>query len=154
MATPPPSDLTEAPADHLIMQTMTRNGGVRLLARRIDRPSGDSDRDGQGNGGTAARRRRQLRPTRGPLGEVRWWERPPPGGHEAMWQAVQRLQRRRQQLGLSVTELARRLTDSGHPISRETLSRVLNGKQPTSWHTVELMAEVLSADLPELFDER
>jgi transcriptional regulator with XRE-family HTH domain len=67
-----------------------------------------------------------------------------------MWQAVQRLQRRRQQLGWSVTELARRLTDRGHPITRETLSRVLNGKQPTSWHTVEAMAEAMSADVPEL----
>lgn len=82
-----------------------------------------------------------------------WWERPPPGGHESLWHAVKRLQRRRLQLGLQVTHLARRMARLGHPVSRETLSRVLNGKQPTSWATIEVMAEALSADVPEIPEE-
>ena len=81
-----------------------------------------------------------------------WWERPAPGGHEALWNAVKRLQRRRLQLDVGVTHLAERMDRLGHPISRETLSRVLNGKQPTSWATVEVMAEALSADVPEIPD--
>lgn len=91
---------------------------------------------------------RTPRPTRGPQGQVEWWERPAPGGHEALWAAVRHLHERRQQLGLSVAALARRLHDRGYPIARETLSRVLNGKQPTSWPTVEVLADLLGADLP------
>jgi plasmid maintenance system antidote protein VapI len=48
---------------------------------------------------------------------------------------------------MSVTELARRLEQSGPPIRRETLSRVLNGKQPTTWATAERMADILGIDL-------
>ena len=92
-----------------------------------------------------------VRPTRAPHGEVRWWERPAPEESDpALWQAVQRIQARRQQLAMSVTELARRLSAAGHEIRRETLSRVLNGKQPTTWATAERMALILgmSLDLP------
>lgn len=133
---------------------------VRLLARRIGPSSADGE-DAKRGGEPADERAARwpgradagLRPTRGPFGEVPWWERPPPGGDAPMWDAVKRLQRRRLQLGLKVTHLARRMARLGHPISRETLSRVLNGKQPTSWATVAVMAEALSADVPEMPDE-
>jgi transcriptional regulator with XRE-family HTH domain len=79
---------------------------------------------------------------------VRWWEREAPEESDpALWAAVQRVQARRQQLRMSVTELARRLEQSGPPIRRETLSRVLNGKQPTTWATAERMADILGIDL-------
>jgi hypothetical protein len=87
------------------------------------------------------------RPTKGPGGEVRWWERPAPGGDEAMWAAVRQIQAHRIERRVSVSELARRLAEIGHPISRETLSRVLNGKQPTSWDTIRALAEVLGTQL-------
>ena len=88
------------------------------------------------------------RPTRAPTGEVRWWERPAPEESDpALWDAVQRIQIRRQQLGMSVTELARRLSGQGHDIRRETLSRVLNGKQPTTWATAERLALILGMNL-------
>lgn len=48
---------------------------------------------------------------------------------------------------MSVTDLARRLTALGTPIRRETLSRVLNGKQPTTWSTAERMADILGITL-------
>lgn len=137
------------------MHRVSERGGVRHLARRIgpsppaagqEGPGGDT-RD-EGAAGRPTRQEGDRRPTRGPFGEVPWWERPPPGGHEALWDAVKRLQHRRLQLGLSVTQLARRMARLGHPVSRETLSRVLNGKQPTSWTTVEVMAEALCADVP------
>lgn len=92
-----------------------------------------------------------VRPTRAPHGEVRWWERPPPEESDpALWVAVQRIQARRQQLAMSVTELARRVSSRGPAIRRETLSRVLNGKQPTTWATAERLATILgiSLDLP------
>lgn len=89
-----------------------------------------------------------ARPTRAPHGEVRWWERPPPEDSDPqLWLAVQRIHARRQQLGLSVSDLARRLASSGLPIRRETVSRVLNGKQPTTWDTAERMADVLGISL-------
>ena len=88
------------------------------------------------------------RPTRAPTGEVRWWERPAPEESDpALWEAVQQIQVRRQQLGMSVTELARRLSGQGYDIRRETLSRVLNGKQPTTWATAERLALILDLGL-------
>ena len=79
-----------------------------------------------------------------------WWERPPPEGSDALlWQAVQRIHARRQQLGMSVSDLARRLAGSGFPLRRETVSRVLNGKQPTTWDTAERMADLLGIRLAD-----
>lgn len=87
---------------------------------------------------------------------MRWWTRPAPEDSDPeLWAAVQRVQARRLQLGMSVTELARRLTRGGQTIRRETLSRVLNGKQPTTWDTCERMADLLGIDLsqPPLDDD-
>lgn len=121
------------------------------MARKI-RPDG-----GRGDVGRTRGRRRQeqgrwrepeVRPTRAPHGEVRWWERPAPEDSDpSLWQAVQRLQARRQQLGLTVTDLARRVSRGEFTMARETLSRVLNGKQPTTWATAERLADVLGIDL-------
>ena len=97
-----------------------------------------------------------LRPTRAPAGEVRWWERPAPeNSEELLWQAVQRLQARRLQLGMTVTDLARRIERVGLSLRRETLSRVLNGKQPTTWETTRRLAEILGVDVdsPESPDD-
>jgi plasmid maintenance system antidote protein VapI len=55
---------------------------------------------------------------------------------------------------MSVTELARRLSAAGHEIRRETLSRVLNGKQPTTWATAERLAIILGMSLELPDDER
>ena len=89
-----------------------------------------------------------MRPTRAPHGEVRWWERPAPEESDpALWDAVRRIQARRQQLRMSVTELARRIASHGQAIRRETLSRVLNGKQPTTWATAERLAMILGMEL-------
>lgn len=90
-----------------------------------------------------------MRPTRGPGGEVWWWQRRAPRGDEALWCAVQRLQARRLALGMSVSTLARRTQLTGRPLRRETLSRVLNGSQPTSWSTVWVLADVLGLDPDE-----
>lgn len=91
-----------------------------------------------------------ARPTRAPHGEVLWWERPAPeSSDEALWRAVQRIHVRRQQLGISVTELARRLEGRGFPMRRETLSRVLNGKQPTTWSTAERLADIVGISLAD-----
>ena len=93
----------------------------------------------------------QRRPTRAPHGEVLWWERPAPEESDPkLWEAVQRIQTRRQHLGMSVTELARRLGAVGSAIRRETLSRVLNGKQPTTWDTAERLAQILGVELGDL----
>lgn len=67
-----------------------------------------------------------------------------------MWLTVQRLQARRMLLRISVAELARRMEASGRPVTRETLSRVLNGKQATSWSTVEHLALLLDVGLDEI----
>ena len=126
-------------------------GGGEALARKIEPTSG-----GRGDhGGTHERTNRhgqwrqpQPRPTRAPQGEVKWWERAAPEESDPqLWAAVQRIQGRRQQLRMTVTDLARRLAGRGHPIRRETLSRVLNGKQPTTWETAEHMADLLGIDL-------
>jgi plasmid maintenance system antidote protein VapI len=50
---------------------------------------------------------------------------------------------------MSVTELARRLSAHGHPLRRETLSRILNGKQPTTWDTAERIADILGVAVAE-----
>ena len=93
----------------------------------------------------------QRRPTRAPHGEVLWWERAAPESSDpGLWEAVQRIQTRRQQLSMSVTELARRLSGQGRPMRRETLSRVLNGKQPTTWDTAERIAQILGLSLGDL----
>lgn len=92
----------------------------------------------------------EARPTRAPHGEVLWWERPAPEESDPrLWRAVQRIHVRRQQLGMSMTELARRLTALGFPMRRETLSRVLNGKQPTTWETAERLADILGISLSD-----
>ena len=83
-----------------------------------------------------------------------WWERPPPDASDAgLWRAVQRIHARRQQLGMSVSDLARRLAATGTPIRRETVSRVLNGKQPTTWETAERMADILGITLGDAVAE-
>ena len=123
------------------------------LARKI--PPGGVGRGGLGGSrgqrqGPGRWRQPPVRPTRAPSGEVRWWERPAPEASDpSLWRAVQRIQARRQQLGVSVTELARRLRGRGYPMRRETLSRVLNGKQPTTWETAERLADVLGVSLAD-----
>ncbi|MFO8075102.1 MAG: helix-turn-helix domain-containing protein [Actinomycetota bacterium] len=94
-------------------------------------------------------RDRGRRPSRGPDGEVRWWERPAPGGDEALWAAVVRCHEALRAAELTVTDLEARLAGSGHSLRRETLSRILNGRQRTTWTTVEVLAEVLDVDLDE-----
>jgi hypothetical protein len=98
-------------------------------------------------------RTRGRRPTRGPRGEVAWWERCAPDGDTARWEAVCRLQERRLARGISVSDLARRTAAVGHPLRRETLSRVLNGQQPTTWHSVEVLADLLDVAIRDLQPE-
>lgn len=62
---------------------------------------------------------------------------------------MQRLHARRQQLRITVSELARRVSAGGYPIRRETLSRVLNGKQPTTWETAARIADILGISLSD-----
>ena len=117
----------------------------KITAPASRRPTGGEQRNHEPRA-TAS----QRRPTRSASGEVRWWERPPPEGSDArLWQTVQRLQARRMQRGMSVRELARRTTHTTQPLRRETLSRVLNGKQPTTWATVRVLADILGVDLDE-----
>jgi DNA-binding XRE family transcriptional regulator len=128
-----------------------------MLARRIDPPDrgAASPRKPTPEQRAAGRRRKPGRaPTRGPRGEVRWWERPAPRGDLPLWEAVQRLQARRLARGVSVQALAADLARIGHRVRRETLSRVLNGKQRTSWETADAMAEVLGVDLDDLHAQR
>ena len=89
----------------------------------------------------------------GPAGEVRWWERAAPGGDTALWAAVVRCHEALRARGWSVTRLAEHLRATGHPVRRETLSRVLNGRQRTTWDTVERLAAVLDVDLSDSGDE-
>lgn len=118
-----------------------------MFARKIEPGGGGRGDHGGAHDRTPDRRgwrQPQARPTRAPNGEVLWWHRPAPEASDpALWTAVQRIHVRRQQLGMSVTELARRLGAHGHPIRRETLSRILNGKQPTTWDTAERLADIL-----------
>lgn len=124
-----------------------------MLARKIE-PGGGGRGDHGGPSGPSADRGRwrqpQAQPTRAPHGEVLWWHRPAPESSDpALWAAVQRIHVRRQQLGMSVSDLARRLSASGRPMRRETLSRILNGKQPTTWDTAERLADLLGVPLYE-----
>ena len=129
-----------------------------MLARKISppergaqpaRPEPSAARRAQGRWRTRGRL-----PTRGPRGEVWWWERPAPRGDTLLWEAVQRLHARRQSCCVTVHGLAEALAGIGHPIRRETLSRVLNGKQRTSWDTAEALSEILGVDLDDLLARR
>lgn len=122
-----------------------------MLARKIE-PGGGSRGEHGGTRGPSADRGRwrqpEARPTRAPDGEVLWWHRPAPESSDpTLWAEVQRIHVRRQQLRMSISELARRLSADGRPLRRETLSRVLNGKQPTTWDTAERMADILGIEL-------
>ncbi len=129
-----------------------------MLARRLEPVGRSIARAAAREGTTTAAptrlegrwRSRGRVPTRGPQGPVAWYDRPAPDGDEDRWRALCRLQQRRLALGMSVSELARRTAAAGEPLRRETLSRVLNGQQPTTWPTVELLAFVLDIDLWEL----
>jgi ribosome-binding protein aMBF1 (putative translation factor) len=127
------------------------------VAKKISPVSGREDHGGPHDHRRANRgqwREPAARPTRAPHGEVLWWERPPPEASDAaLWRAVQRIHARRQQLDMSVSDLARRLAATGTPIRRETVSRVLNGKQPTTWETAERMADILGITLAENVSE-
>ena len=127
-----------------------------MLAQRINRPHREEGRFRRhreergalhGDGMPGAWRARGRRPSVGPTGEVRWWERPAPGGDERLWAAVVRCHEALRTQGLTVTQLAAQLQAHGVPIRRETLSRVLNGRQRTTWRTVERLADVLGVDV-------
>jgi hypothetical protein len=129
-----------------------------MLARRISPPDprrtnpphrdgGDARRDPAAARAQGRWRTVERQPSRGPHGEVRWWERPDPGGDQLLWEAVQRLQEARLRHGVTLLVLAEQLTAIGYPRARETLSRILNGKRPTTWETAEALALVLDVDL-------
>lgn len=88
------------------------------------------------------------RPTLGPRGPVQWWTRPAPGGDEALWRAVVHLHTVVQDRRVPLSLLARCMQAEGTPISREALSRILNGASRTSWRTVEAIARCLDVDAP------
>lgn len=118
------------------------------MARRLDPPRRPRPDQAQQHGtGRRARRPLPRRPSRGPQGPVEWWERAAPDADEARWHAVQRLQAHRLARDIAVIEVCRRLDEIGAPLARETLSRILNGKQPTTWETVANLAEVLGVDV-------
>lgn len=133
-----------------------------MLARRIDpqeavraAPYQTGPATGRREGRTEGRWRTRGRvPTRGPAGPVHWWERPAPDEDAMRWEAVCRVQQRRLALGLSVMDVVRRLRASGQPLRRETLSRILNGGQPTTWQRVEALADLLDVDLTDLRVDR
>lgn len=118
-------------------------------ARKIPPPSEPNDLGTTGLRPPSGRwRQPDPQPTRGAAGPVHWFQRPPPEDSDAdLWAAVQRIQARRMQLGWTVRELARRSAAAGWPLRRETLSRVLNGKQPTTWATARRLAEVVGIDI-------
>lgn len=128
---------------------------TRTLARRLPpprplrplRPAGPPPAWAFSEARPSPARPRLRVPSRGPYGPVAYWERPAPGDDPRLWEAVQRVQERRLARGISVTDLVARLERIGLRRSRETLSRVLNGKQPTTWETVEALAEVLGVEL-------
>ena len=128
------------------------NGGPRdhhPAAQGEHRTDDGTAAGGAGDRGAGRWRQPPLRPTRAPDGEVRWWERPAPEQSEPrLWEAVQRIQARRLQLQMTVTDLAVRLGQVGHSLRRETLSRILNGKQPTTWETAQRLAEIVGVNLP------
>ena len=125
-----------------------------MQARRLPGPPGWRERGACHHEQPRARRggawrRNGRRPSVGPTGQVRWWERPAPGGDELLWAAVVRCHEAMRAEGLTIAQLARRLASTGRPLRRETLSRVLNGRQRTSWATVERLADVLGIDIDE-----
>lgn len=71
-----------------------------------------------------------------------------------MWEATQRIHQHKLLRGLSAGVLVARLAAQGTDVRRETLSRVLNGRQATSWELLEALAEVTGADLSDLIERR
>ena len=125
-----------------------------MLAKRLPAPTLGTDRcfnhhEPRRPTRPGAWRRRGRQPSVGPSGEVRWWERPAPGGDEELWRAIVACHEALRARGWSVTRLADRLRVTGRPIRRETLSRILNGQQRTTWETAERIAAALDIDLPE-----
>lgn len=127
-----------------------------MLARRLEPPPIER-RVSRGAKGAAADRAQGRwrsagrRPTRDPRGHViRWWDRSAPRGDEALWRAVMVIQEERLRVGLTVTDLARRVEAAGHPLRRETLSRVLQGKQATTWATVDALGRALGMALDDV----
>ncbi|MFP5308646.1 MAG: helix-turn-helix domain-containing protein [Actinomycetes bacterium] len=94
-------------------------------------------------------------PTRTPRGEeVRWWERPmPPETRDAeAWEMCRELMRVLHATGrYSATGLSEACDAIGRPHARETISRVLNGKQPPSYGLVEDLAMAAGVDLAFLY---
>lgn len=86
--------------------------------------------------------------SRGTDRDVDWRARPAPGGDAKLWEAVVACHEALVASGRSVTWLARQLTALGEPLRRETLSRILNGRQRTTWDTVERLALALRIELP------
>ncbi len=122
-----------------------------MQARRLEPPLRRGSAAGSPPASPPGRWRTRGRvPTRGPDGVVLWWERPAPDPDLARWEAVQRVQARRLERRLSVSALARECQRMGHPLRRETLSRVLNGAQSTTWDTVEVLAEILDVEIRDL----
>ena len=98
-------------------------------------------------GPSRSARPRGRRPSVGPQGQVHWWDRPAPGDDVELWEAVIRCHEALQRRGWTVSALARRLARHGHPVRRETLSRILNGQQRTTWETVEVIAQTLDIEV-------
>ena len=136
----------------------------RQLARPLSRPSASpaapaAPSDAAGAAGRLPASRPQTaprvapQPTEGPRGPVAWWLREAPGGDEDLWAAVVALHLIVQRRRLSTSTLAQRQRADGTPVSRETLSRVLNGCRRTTWRTVEALADCLDVPVPTA-DER
>lgn len=125
-----------------------------MLAKRLPVPPERSERyfrhhEPRGRPGRqGAWRRRGRQPSVGPGGPVRWWERAAPGEDEELWRAVLACHEALRAQGWTITGLAERLRASGWPVRRETLSRILNGRQRTTWPTVERIAVALDVELP------
>lgn len=82
-----------------------------------------------------------------------WWmrEMPPETRDPVSWAMARELMRILQSSGkYAVSDLARRCADKGRPHSRETISRVLNGKQPGSQELIEDLAIAAGVDLAYL----
>jgi ribosome-binding protein aMBF1 (putative translation factor) len=119
-----------------------------MIAKRIERPQ---QRPQPQNVTVLPRtgrwRAAGRKPTRGPQGDVFWWERPAPRDDEALWAAVREVHEARLRRGVTISALAARTAADGYPLARSTLSRILNGKQATTWETVEVLAELLGVTL-------
>ncbi|GEM_PF-4477304 len=68
-------------------------------------------------------------------------------------EAVQRVNRAAAARGLTRTELARRARSGTRGWRRETVSRVLGGKQRPSWELLVALAEVVGQDLHDLEEQ-